>query len=67
MQSQLVRTRGFINGNWVDALSGAEFAVSNPANGETIAMVANMGREDALAAVASAHAALTHSRKSTAT
>jgi succinate-semialdehyde dehydrogenase/glutarate-semialdehyde dehydrogenase len=58
MQSQSVRTRGFINGNWVDALSGAEFAVSNPANGETIAMVANMGREDALAAVASAHAAL---------
>lgn len=53
-----MKTKGFINGQWVGALSGREFAVTNPATGETIAMVANMGRDDALAAVAAASAAL---------
>ncbi len=51
-------TQGFIDGNWVSAQSGREFPVTNPATGETIAMVANMGRADALAAVAAAEAAL---------
>lgn len=53
-----MKTKGFINGQWVSALSGREFAVTNPATGETIAMVANMGRDDTLAAVAAASAAL---------
>ncbi|MEN9772352.1 MAG: hypothetical protein RJA58_995, partial [Pseudomonadota bacterium] len=51
-------TKGFIDGNWVSAQSGREFSVTNPATGETIAMVANMGRADTLAAVAAAEAAL---------
>lgn len=51
-------TQGFIDGKWVDAQSGREFPVTNPATGETIAMVANMGRADTLAAVAAAEAAL---------
>ncbi len=51
-------TKGFIDGNWVSAQSGREFPVTNPATGETIAMVANMGRADTLAAVAAAGAAL---------
>lgn len=51
-------TKGFIDGNWVSAQSGREFPVTNPATGETIAMVANMGRADTLAAVAAAEAAL---------
>ena len=51
-------TQGFIDGNWVSAQSGHEFPVTNPATGETVAMVANMGRADALAAVAAADAAL---------
>ncbi len=51
-------TQGFIDGNWVSARSGREFPVINPATGETIAMVANMGRDDTLAAVAAAEAAL---------
>jgi succinate-semialdehyde dehydrogenase/glutarate-semialdehyde dehydrogenase len=52
-----MKTQGYINGKWVAAKSGREFAVINPATGETIAMVANMGREDTLDAIAAAHAA----------
>lgn len=51
-------TQGFIDGKWVGAQSGREFPVTNPATGETIAMVANMGRADTLAAVAAAEATL---------
>ena len=58
MTNVLRFTQGFIDGNWISAQSGREFAVTNPASGETIAMVANMGRADALAAVAAAEAAL---------
>jgi succinate-semialdehyde dehydrogenase/glutarate-semialdehyde dehydrogenase len=47
-----------INGQWVSARSGRRFAVTNPATGETIAEVANMGADDTLAAVAAAHEAL---------
>lgn len=53
-----LRTKGFINGQWVDAASGRTFAVTNPATGETIAKVSDMGREDALAAVSAAYQAL---------
>ncbi len=53
-----LKTKGFINGQWVDAMSGRTFAVTNPATGETIAMVSDMGRDDALAAVSAAYQAL---------
>jgi len=53
-----MKTKGFINGKWVSAISGKEFAVTNPANNETIAMVADMGKADCLAAIDAAHAAL---------
>ncbi len=53
-----LRTLGLINGQWVSARSGRRFAVTNPATGETIAEVANMGADDTLAAVAAAHEAL---------
>lgn len=53
-----LKTKGFINGQWVDAASGRTFAVTNPATGETIAMVPDMGRDDALAAVSAAYQAL---------
>jgi succinate-semialdehyde dehydrogenase/glutarate-semialdehyde dehydrogenase len=52
-----MKTQGYINGRWVAAKSGREFDVFNPASGEKIASVANMGREDTLEAVAAAHAA----------
>ncbi|HZI65199.1 MAG TPA: aldehyde dehydrogenase family protein [Thermoanaerobaculia bacterium] len=36
----------FINGEFVPAVSGKRFATTNPATGETIAQVAEAGRED---------------------
>ena len=53
----LIHTKGFIDGKWVAAKSGKEFAVLNPANGKTVAMVANMAGDDCDAAIASAHRA----------
>jgi len=47
----------FINGEWVDAISGATFAVTNPATGEEIGHVPDGGADDALAAIAAADAA----------
>jgi len=47
----------FIDGNWVDAISGATFAVTNPANGEEIGRMPDGGAADAEAAIAAADAA----------
>ena len=60
-----LKTLGFVNGQWVPSRSGRTFAVTNPATGETIAQVANMGSEDATQAIAAAHAALPAWRAST--
>lgn len=60
-----LKTLGFVNGQWVPSRSGRTFAVTNPATGETIAQVANMGAEDATQAIAAAHAALPAWRAST--
>ena len=53
-----MKTQGFINGQWVAAASGKTFAVFNPANGERVAEVANMGRDDCLLAIDAADRAL---------
>ncbi len=50
----LYKTRSYINGTWVDAKDGATFAVDNPANGRIIAQVANLGADEAQAAIAAA-------------
>ena len=47
----------FINGEWVDAASGATFAVTNPATGERIGEVPDGTAADAQAAIAAADAA----------
>lgn len=60
-----LKTKGLIAGQWVGAASGREFAVTNPATGQTIAMVANMGREETLAAIQAAHEALPKWRTAT--
>jgi succinate-semialdehyde dehydrogenase/glutarate-semialdehyde dehydrogenase len=39
----LLRTRAFIGGKWVDAASGATLAVTNPATRESIGTVPDMG------------------------
>ncbi len=50
----------YINGNWTSACSGNSFPVSNPANGELIAEVADGGAADALLAIDAADEAFKH-------
>ena len=53
----LLRTRSYIDGKWVDAKDGSHFAVDNPATGAQIANVANLGPTDAQAAIDAANRA----------
>jgi succinate-semialdehyde dehydrogenase/glutarate-semialdehyde dehydrogenase len=50
----LLRTRAFIGGNWVEASDGATLAVVNPASGESLGTVPNMGVADTRRAVEAA-------------
>jgi acyl-CoA reductase-like NAD-dependent aldehyde dehydrogenase len=52
-----IEGRAFINGRFVDALSGQTRTTENPANGYTLVEVANCGSEDAELAVKGARAA----------
>lgn len=54
----LLRTQSYINGQWVDAHSGETVAVFNPATGEKIAEVPQMGAAEAEQAVSAAADAL---------
>lgn len=56
----------FINGEFVDAISGATFGVTNPATGEHLGDVPDGGGNDALAAIEAADAALTSWSQTTA-
>jgi len=47
----------YINGEWLDAVSGQTFEVTNPATGEVIGSVPDGGAADAEAAIAAAEAA----------
>src|SRR5438094_9806068 len=47
----------FINGEWVDSASGAQFETYNPATNGVLAHVAKAGREDVDRAVAAARSA----------
>src|SRR5256886_9184650 len=50
-------SQNYINGEWVDAASGATFESTSPANGETIGVFPKSGLEDVEHAVAAAKAA----------
>ena len=54
---ELLREHAFINGKWVPAGSGQTFAVVNPANGEHLANVPDMGVDDTRQAIDAAAAA----------
>lgn len=54
----LLRAQGFIAGEWRHAISGENFAVSNPANNVRIGTVPRFGRIETEAAIAAADAAL---------
>lgn len=59
IESPLIeRSGGFIAGQWVGAESGATLPVHNPATGEHLADVPNMGAAETNAAIESASAAL---------
>ena len=59
IESPLLRNLdGYISGVWVSADSGQTFDVHNPANGEKLAEVAAMGREETLRAIEAARTAL---------
>lgn len=53
--TELIKTQSYVNGKWVDAANKATFEVVNPATGEVIATVADMGRDDVRAAIDAAH------------
>ncbi len=54
----LLQTRAYVNGAWRDAHSGRSFAVTNPATGEELARVADLGAEETRQAIAAAADAL---------
>jgi len=56
--SSLLKSQAYVNGAFVAADTGATFAVTNPATGETIARVADLGAAETVRAIEAAHAAL---------
>ncbi len=55
---RLLRDQCFVDGQWRGADSGATFAVTNPATGETVASVPEMGGAETRAAIEAANRAL---------
>ncbi|HET7334992.1 MAG TPA: NAD-dependent succinate-semialdehyde dehydrogenase [Rhizomicrobium sp.] len=62
----LLKSDSYINGAWVAADSGARFAVTNPATGETLADVADVTAAETRRAIEAAAAAYPAWRKKTA-
>jgi succinate-semialdehyde dehydrogenase/glutarate-semialdehyde dehydrogenase len=62
----LLRTRAYVDGEWIDADGRATFPVSNPATGETIADVPRLGAGETRRAIEAAARALPEWRARTA-
>jgi succinate-semialdehyde dehydrogenase/glutarate-semialdehyde dehydrogenase len=58
VESDLLRSRGYVDGRWVDADSGETFPVLNPATGEVVAEVPRMGAAETRRAIEAAERAL---------
>ena len=54
----LLRGQAFIDGQWINADSGATLAVTNPATGEVVAMAARCGQAETRRAIEAANRAL---------
>lgn len=54
----LLRTGGYINGQWTDAQDKATFDVTNPATGGLITRVSDLGAHETRLAIAAAENAL---------
>ena len=59
----LLRQQAFVGGAWCDADDGQTIAVTNPANGETVASVPHMGAAETKRAIDAANAAWPSWRK----
>ncbi|MBN9461500.1 MAG: NAD-dependent succinate-semialdehyde dehydrogenase [Burkholderiales bacterium] len=57
-ETRLLRRQGYIDGRWADADAGGRFAVTDPATGEAIAEVADMGAAETRRAIDAAGRAL---------
>jgi succinate-semialdehyde dehydrogenase/glutarate-semialdehyde dehydrogenase len=64
--SSLLRRQSFIGNEWIDALSGKTFPVTNPADDEVLAQVADCSAAETQRAIAAADAALPDWRAKTA-
>jgi succinate-semialdehyde dehydrogenase/glutarate-semialdehyde dehydrogenase len=53
----LLRQQAYVDGQWIDADDASRFAVTNPANGELIAEVASLGKDETARAIDAAEAA----------
>ena len=56
--ADFIRTKAFVDGRWQDADGGGTISVTDPATGEEIATVPNMGAAETARAIAAAEAAL---------
>lgn len=57
MIDSMIHSLSFIDGDWATAQSGRTFDVTNPANGECLAVVTDCGPEDTELAIEAAHRA----------
>ncbi|MDO6561778.1 NAD-dependent succinate-semialdehyde dehydrogenase [Amphritea sp. 1_MG-2023] len=62
----LLKQQAYVNGQWIDALNGDVNPVINPATGEQIATVPDLGVEETEAAIAAAEVAFKSWKKKTA-
>ncbi|MGL6279834.1 MAG: NAD-dependent succinate-semialdehyde dehydrogenase [Gaiella sp.] len=58
LESDLLRTRAYVDGAWIGADSGETFAVVNPATGATVAEVPRLGADETRRAIEAAQRAL---------
>ncbi|CAK4033448.1 probable NAD-dependent aldehyde dehydrogenases [Lecanosticta acicola] len=63
--TSLLKSQGYINGEWVGAKSGKTFEVHDPATGKTIGTMPEMNKEDTDRAIKAAADALSSFRKTT--
>jgi aspartate-semialdehyde dehydrogenase len=57
VDGRLLRERGYIDGQWIEATDAATFEVRDPCTGDVLARVASLGADDATRAIdAAAHA-----------